>query len=188
VAGGRCQPTTSGMLQLLTQTRSSGERCRGPRRASPREESTAREREKKGGPGGDVVAPFYRGAWQSGSWGSSGEWCHAVGGREGGPDGAWREGGSGGHGARAAEPGHGRVTLQCRTGERGRQHVGPRPQYRVTRLNLIQFQISNGFKFFQAFTDPKMTFPSSKKFKQNMVMKDLKKGTTFSIGTSSDSK
>jgi hypothetical protein len=47
--GGRCRPTASGMLRLPAQTRGSGEKCKGPRRASPKEESTVREREKKGG-------------------------------------------------------------------------------------------------------------------------------------------
>jgi hypothetical protein len=36
--------------------------------------------------------------------------------------------------------------------------------------------------------DPKKTFLSSKNLKQNMVMNVLKKETTFSIGTSLDSK
>jgi hypothetical protein len=52
--------------------------------------------------------------------------------------------------------------------------------------NLKQIQII--LKFFQALTNRKMTFPSSKNLKSNTVMKDLKKETTFSIGTSSDSK
>jgi hypothetical protein len=47
---------------------------------------------------------------------------------------------------------------------------------------------SNGFKQIQILIDQKGTLPSSKKSKQNMVVKDLKKGTTFFIGTSSDSK
>jgi hypothetical protein len=68
--GGRCRPTASGMLRLPAQTRGSGEKCRGPRRASPKEESTVREREKKGGGhGGDRTTPVYRGARWSGSEG-----------------------------------------------------------------------------------------------------------------------
>jgi hypothetical protein len=43
-AGGRCRPTALGTIQLSAQTRGSREKCRGLRRASPGEESTARER------------------------------------------------------------------------------------------------------------------------------------------------
>jgi hypothetical protein len=40
----------------------------------------------------------------------------------------------------------------------------------------------------QTLTHPKRTFPSSKKLTQNMVVKVLKRGTTFSIVTSPDLK
>jgi hypothetical protein len=43
-------------------------------------------------------------------------------------------------------------------------------------------------KSFQIFTDPKRTFLNLKILKQNMVVKVLMKGTTFSIGISSDPK
>jgi hypothetical protein len=33
-------------------------------------------------------------------------------------------------------------------GSRGHRDVGPRPQYRAAWQNLIQFQISNGFKLY----------------------------------------
>jgi hypothetical protein len=58
-----------------------------------------------------------------------------------------------------------------------------------TCLNPIQnLNSSNSFKFFQTLADPKGTFLRSKNLKQNMGLKDLNRGTTFSIGTSSDSK
>jgi hypothetical protein len=72
-AGGRCRSTTSGILRLPARTRGSGEKCRGPQRASPGEESTAWEREKKGG----TAVTFYRVAQQIRRWGApagSGVW------------------------------------------------------------------------------------------------------------------
>jgi hypothetical protein len=42
-------------------------------------------------------------------------------------------------------------------------------------------QIRIIFNFFQTLTTPKMTFPSSKNLKQNMVVKALKTETAFSI-------
>jgi hypothetical protein len=51
----------SGTLWLPARTRGSGENCRGPRRASPGEESVAREREKKGRHGSDWMTPFLQG-------------------------------------------------------------------------------------------------------------------------------
>jgi hypothetical protein len=75
--------------------------------------------------------------------------------REG--DGVWR--------SRRAS-GRSRVTVGRRCsleqGSGGHRHVGPRPRYRAVQQNLIQFQISNGFKFFQSLTDPKRIFLSSK--------------------------
>jgi hypothetical protein len=70
--------------------------------------------------------------------------------------------------------------------------VRPRQQYRwwFTKFDLkskfkrIQFK----FKSCQTWTDLKGTFTSKKILKQNMVVKDLNKGTTFSIGMSSYSK
>jgi hypothetical protein len=44
------------------------------------------------------------------------------------------------------------------------------------------------FKLIQTCFDQNSTFLSSKFFKEHMVMKLLKKGTTFSIGTSLDLK
>jgi hypothetical protein len=48
VAGGQCRPMALGMLRLPARTSDSKEKCRGPRHASPGEESAVREREKKG--------------------------------------------------------------------------------------------------------------------------------------------
>jgi hypothetical protein len=56
----------------------------------------------------------------------------------------------------------------------------------ILNSNSNRFQIN--FKSFQTLADPKKTFLSSKNLKQNMVMNVLKKETTFSIGTSLDSK
>jgi hypothetical protein len=80
------------MLRLPARTRSSGEKCRGVWYASLGEESAVREREKKGGMVVMGRHPFIGGRGGAGA-GGGGEWCHAAGGREGGPDGAWREGG-----------------------------------------------------------------------------------------------
>jgi hypothetical protein len=78
-------------LWLSARTRGSGEKCRGSWHASPREESVTREREKKGA----VVMgrlPFTGGTAEQKLGGTSREWCHTAGGREGCPDGTWREG------------------------------------------------------------------------------------------------
>jgi hypothetical protein len=47
---------------------------------------------------------------------------------------------------------------------------------------------SNSIQFVSNLTDPKRTFSNSKNLKQNIVVNVLNKGTTFSIGISSDSK
>jgi hypothetical protein len=97
VARGRCRLTASTTLWLPFRTRGNGEKCRGSQRASPGEESTAREREKKGGTAVMGQRPFTRGGAAERKLGGSGrEWRHAVGGREGGPGGAWSEGRGGG--------------------------------------------------------------------------------------------
>jgi hypothetical protein len=62
--------------------------------------------------------------------------------------------------------------------------VGLKPDLIQTKFKRIQIQ----FNLFQILTDPKRTFPNSKKLKQNMVVKVLNKRTTFSIGISSDPK
>jgi hypothetical protein len=54
-------------------------------------------------------------------------------------------------------------------------------------LKMIQ-NILNDFKTIQNLFNSKRIFPISKNLKSNMVAKDLKKETTFSIGISSDSK
>jgi hypothetical protein len=60
------------------------------------------------------------------------------------------------------------------------------PDFKITKP-VKRTQIQN-LKLVQILTDPKRTFPSLKCLKSNMGMKDLKKGTNFSIRTSSDSK
>jgi hypothetical protein len=68
--------------------------------------------------------------------------------------------------------------------------VGPRPLCGRRRFYSDSNQVhtnSNSIQFVSNFDRPKRTFPNSKNLKQNMVVKVLKKGTTFSIGTSLDS-
>jgi hypothetical protein len=122
--------------------------CEGVARAP-----CAKKKIERGGAGGDDAARLLKG----GTTGSRGggqavRQGHASIGSGGGGvrRGMHRRGGggSGGRGARAAEPGHGKWHCNIEHGSGGCRHVGPRPQYRAARRNLIQFQISNGFKLY----------------------------------------
>jgi hypothetical protein len=66
------------------------------------------------------------------------------------------------------------------------------PWFKLIQTGQIYFKkiqtVLNNFKSMQTLTDPKRTLPNSKILKQNMVVKYLRKGTTLSIGISSDSK
>jgi hypothetical protein len=76
---------------------------------------------------------------------------------------------------------YGYGTLTCGGG----YSAGRRGQTRYS--NRFQFKwIQTKFKSFQTLIDPKILLVL-KKLKYNMVLKGLKRGTTFSIGTSSDS-
>jgi hypothetical protein len=94
------------------------------------------ERKERGGHDGEGASPFYRGHNRVGAGGSSMEWRHTTGGREGGPGGAWRERGGGGLATTACE-------RRCRVaagqscsieqGSGGHRHVGHRLQYQAAR-------------------------------------------------------
>jgi hypothetical protein len=58
--------------------------------------------------------------------------------------------------------------------------------FEFKKRNQIQIN-SNGSKLLKTLTTQKMPCPSSKNIKKNMVLKLLKRWTTFSIETSSDS-
>jgi hypothetical protein len=89
-------------------------------------------------------------------------------------------------GPSVAVAGHGVAPKQER---QGRETGGvPATVWGSGGLKFDSNSNSNKFKLFQVLTDPKGTSPSSKKLKENMVVNDLKKEITFSIGTSSDSK
>jgi hypothetical protein len=83
------------------------------------------------------------------------------------------------------------VAVQNRGG--GTLTSGPHGTVPVGRVKWrsIDFKINlNRFKQFQNrsnFDQLKNDHPELEKFEENMVLKGLKRGTTFSIGTSSDS-
>jgi hypothetical protein len=74
-----------------------------------------------------------------------------------------------------------------RLGRGGRWYVGPRHSNGWRLLVLIQIWNLNEFKLNSTLNYPKRTFPGLISLK-NMVVKYLKKGKNFSIGTSLDSK
>jgi hypothetical protein len=92
------------------------------------------ERKERGGTTVKGRHPFTGGHSRVGAGGSSGEWRHTAGGREGGPGGAWRE--RGGLATTMCE-------RRCRVaagrscsieqGSGGRRHVGHRLQYQAAR-------------------------------------------------------